>query len=54
MYQIRIASVKNPQVYRVFNVFPNQTLFDLEYVITSGFEELGESDSVYEAKRRNG
>lgn len=54
MYKIRVASVENPNVYRVFSVFPNQTLFDLEYVITTGFEDLGDLDSVYEAKRKNG
>lgn len=32
MYQIHVESVKNPQVYRVFQVFPEQTIFDLEFV----------------------
>lgn len=54
MYQIHVESVKNPKVYRVFQVYPDQTLFDLEYVIASGFDELGVLNSKYEVKRRNG
>lgn len=54
MYQIYVESVKNPKVYRVYQVFPNQTLFDLEYVIAAGFDELGVLNSKYMVKRRNG
>ena len=54
MYQIRVESVKNPKVYRVFQVFQDQTLFDLEFVIETGFDELGMLNSKYEAKRKSG
>ena len=54
MYQIHVESAKNPNVYRVYQVFSNQTLFDLEFVIASGFNELGVLNSKYEVKRRSG
>ncbi len=54
MYQIHVESIKNPKVYRVFQVFPEQTLFDLEFVIASGFDELGVVNTKYEAQVRNG
>lgn len=54
MYQIHVESVKNPKVYRVYQVFSDQTLFDLEFVIASGFDEMDWLDSRYEAKRKGG
>lgn len=54
MYQIYVESVKNPQVYRVFQVFPEQTLFDLEFVIAAGFDELDTLDSRFEVQLKNG
>lgn len=54
MLQIHIESIKNPKVYRKFQVNTKQTLFDLEYVISSGFDFPQIMDSNYEAKRQNG
>lgn len=54
MYQIHVESVKNPKVYRVFQVFPEQTLFELEFVIASGFDELETLDSRFEVQLKNG
>lgn len=55
MLQIRIENQNNPQVYRVVQIDPDQTLFDLEMVIETVFEiDEVEDDAVFEAVRQQG
>lgn len=55
MLQIRIENKNNPQVYRVVQIDPDQTLFDLEMVIETVFDiDNVEENAVFEAVRQQG
>lgn len=54
MYQIRISSIENPNIYRIVQVPEDMTLFNFESIVSIAFSIENEGDVYFETIRVNG
>lgn len=54
MYQIRIESVKKPDIYRIIQVIPETLLYDLDQIVSTAFMIEDEDDVILQSITLNG